>query len=82
MNTTIQKWGNSLAVRLPKEVVQERALYEGSEVTISSDDGRIVITPVSQKKGHVNLAKLLRGITSSNVHKEISWNETRGKEVW
>jgi len=82
MNTTIQKWGNSLAVRLPKEVVRERALFEGSEVTVRSDKGCIIITPTLKKTKSPDLAELVRSVSKANTHTEVSWDAPQGKEVW
>ena len=82
MNTTIQKWGNSLAVRLPKGVVRERALFEGSEVTVRSDKGRIIITPMLKKTKSLDLAELIRGVSKKNTHKEVTWDNPQGNEVW
>ncbi len=83
MNTKIQKWGNSLAVRLSKEVVQKQSLHEGSAVTVKEEKGRIVITAIKEKPTPVKLSDLLQKISSKNIHKEVSLgDESRGNEVW
>lgn len=81
METTIQKWGNSLAVRLPKQLARKLKLNEGSAVFIAEDaKHRIVIkrTP----KGKASLASLISRIHRSNLHSEVEWNVPRGKEAW
>lgn len=82
MNTSIQKWGNSLGVRLPKHVLRDSALQEGSEVSVEVDKERVVITAVPEEEKEVSLKKLLRGITPQNTHKETDWGERTGKEAW
>ena len=82
MNTTIQQWGNSLAVRLPKEITQKCALHAGSRVVLTTERGRVVISPAPTTEGKVELATLLRRITSKNRHIEQDWGASQGNEVW
>ena len=72
MTTTIQKWGNSLAVRLSKEV---------RVVEVSSKGKEIVIRPAAKPKA-LSLNELIKDITPKNVHKAVEWGAPRGKEVW
>ncbi len=78
MVTKIQKWGNSLAVRLSKEIVEKLQLREGSGVEVSSENGAIVLRP--QKK--TTLDDLLAVITEKNKHQVFDWGEAQGKELW
>lgn len=80
METTIQKWGNSLGVRLPKKVTESLSLKAGSVVLITADETGISITP--QKKPSPTLSSLLKGVTSKNKHGEIDWGKARGGEIW
>jgi len=81
METTIQKWGNSLAVRLPGELAKKLKLREGSSVLVTEDDKqRIVIKHTVRKK--ITLAQLVLRIHSDNVHREINWDTPQGKEIW
>ena len=82
MNTTIQKWGNSVAVRLPKEVLEKSTLHEGSRVLVQEEKGRIVITQVPKKQKKIHITELVRAINSTNIHKEVSWGKRQGNEVW
>jgi antitoxin MazE len=80
MKTKIQKWGNSLAVRLPKSVVEQKSLFEGEGVSIAIKDGVIVIE--QHKKLKYTLEELAGKITPENRHAEIDWGKPVGKEVW
>ena len=78
MNTQISKWGNSLALRIPKTVANEINLSEGSEVSVTAVDGRLVITPVTDLR--YKLEELLSAVSKSNVHKEVDLGRPVGKE--
>ena len=78
MAVKIQKWGNSLGVRIPKAVALATKLGENSEVEVSHQDGAIIILPVSQE---YRLGDLVAGISKENVHHEIL-DEPVGREVW
>lgn len=78
--TTIQKWGNSFAVRLPKAAVDALKLVEGQSVRIETEHGRIAITPA--KRSERSLEALIAGITSNNIHEAVLWGGPVGKEAW
>lgn len=78
MSVKIQKWGNSLGVRIPKAVIEKVNLVENSEVEIESKNGTIVIFPA--KKEYL-LDALLEQITKSNLHSEEEFR-SQGNEVW
>ena len=82
MKTTssVKKWGNSLAVRMPSAVVQDLGLSENSSVQIVSDGTTVTITPKRSKK--LSLDELVRAITTQNSHQEVDWGEPVGREVW
>ncbi|OGV78217.1 MAG: hypothetical protein A3K18_11410 [Lentisphaerae bacterium RIFOXYA12_64_32] len=80
MQTKIQKWGNSLAVRIPKPFVKEAHLAYETSVDLSVDDGRIIIDPHSGPE--YRLEDLLKGVTQRNIHAEVSTGEAVGREVW
>lgn len=79
MTTTIQKWGNSLGLRIPRPMTREIGLEDGAEVDIQMDHGSIVIRPA--KKKHT-LRDLLAGVTPANRHPETDWGAPEGKEAW
>lgn len=80
MVTKIQKWGNSLGLRIPKSFAKEAAIEEGSSVDISLEGDHLVIKPmrVTQYK----LSELLSKITEDNRHEEIITGDAVGEEVW
>ena len=80
MNTRIQKWGNSLALRIPKPFAEEVGLMPDSAVEINLKDGTLVVTPKPKKR--ITLDELLASITEDNIHEEYDWGEAVGKEVW
>ena len=71
METTIRKWGNSLAVRLPKHVAKKLALREGSRVQMRERTADVVISPAGQK--HLSRKEMLRTVTPENRHSEIDF---------
>ncbi len=80
MKTAVQQWGNSLAVRIPRAFADQARVRKGTQVNLTLDKGRLVITPAQIKK--VSLKKLLAKVTRSNVHPETDWGLPAGKEVW
>ncbi len=79
MQTSIAKWGNSLALRLPSYIVRESRLTEGSTVLIEVRDGALVVTPVRKK---LKLSDLLAGMEPRLTHEEFDWGEPKGDEEW
>ncbi len=79
MQTAVKKWGNSLAVRLPKSVIEDMHFKEGTEVTIRFQGGGIFLHPARPK---YSLDELLMTTTPENSHKETDWGEPVGKEDW
>lgn len=79
MKATIQKWGNSLAVRIPKNITKDSRVSEGSNVDIMVENGKIVLSPV-KKEYYLN--ELLKNITIDNIHSEISTGDQIGGEIW
>ena len=80
MRTRIQKWGNSLALRIPKSFAAEVRLKQGSEVEISPIDGKLVVSPAAEVE--FTLEHLLAGITEENRHHEFDTGQPIGNEVW
>ena len=78
--TKVQKWGNSLGLRIPKSFAQDASIEEGSAVDLTIADGNLVVRAVRPKE--YELGELLAGVTEENLHGEISTGEPRGREVW
>jgi antitoxin MazE len=83
MTTKIQKWGNSLGVRIPKRLADSLLLEEGAAVDFEKVGTKIIITPAIAKPiQKINHKKLLKGMKPGAYHKEIDWGSPVGKEVW
>jgi antitoxin MazE len=80
MQAKIQKWGNSLAVRIPKSLATEAHLAQESLVELAVTKGKLIIAPV--KKRQYKLKELVADITEENLHKEDIWGPAVGREVW
>ncbi len=80
MKTTVQKWGNSYAVRIPKSFIKEVGLEYRTDIELSMEDGKLIITPVKEEV--VTLEELLAGITSKNLHTAIETGDSVGNEAW
>ena len=78
--TTISKWGNSLAVRIPRAIAKHAQLSAGDQVALAVDaDGSIVLR---SKRRKYALAELVARITPKNRHTETDWGRPQGKEIW
>ena len=80
MQTMIQQWGNSLALRIPKAFAQQARVKKGSRVRLTVEKNRLVIEPVEKNK--ITLKSLLAGVTPENIHPETDWGRPMGKEIW
>ncbi len=80
MVTKIQKWGNSLGLRIPKSFAEEAEVGPGTPVDLSVVDGGLVVRPITRKK--YRLADLVRKISTRNRHREIRTGERVGRESW
>ena len=80
MKARIQKWGNSLALRIPKALAEEVHVQRNTQVELSLVNGKIVVEPV--KAPAWTLEDLLEGITEENLHLEVEYGPSVGKEVW
>ncbi len=80
MRMRIQKWGNSLALRIPKSFAAETALDQGAEVDLTLEEGRLVVTPLANPE--YRLDDLLSRITADNLHREADTGPAVGDEAW
>ena len=79
MKTKVQKWGNSLAVRIPKPFADGAGLKASSEVEVSLEKGEVRLTPVRPRW---RLRQLLAGVTKKNRHAEVDSGAGVGREAW
>jgi antitoxin MazE len=80
MKATVRKWGNSLALRIPKVIAVESDLGYGAVVDLKLVEGKVILIPVRKRK--LTLQQLLAGVTKKNLHPEISTGPRVGKESW
>jgi antitoxin MazE len=80
MRTRVQKWGNSLALRIPKSFATEVGLCENLAVDLSISEGKLVVYPHCEEP--LALDDLLAGITDENLHGEWDIGPAVGKELW
>lgn len=80
MRVRVQKWGNSLALRIPRSYAAETSLDPGAEVDLTLEDGRLVVTPVTAAP--YRLEDLLAGVTPENIHREVDTGPSLGAEAW
>ena len=80
MKARVQKWVNSLALRIPKAFAAEIGLAENLAVDISVAEGRLVVQPQAEEP--LCLADLLRGVTTENRHGEWDTGPAVGREIW
>jgi antitoxin MazE len=79
MRTRVQKWGNSLAVRIPKPFAEGAGLRPSSEVEVSLEEGAVRLSPVRRRW---KLKQLLSGVTRKNIHREVDAGPALGREAW
>jgi antitoxin MazE len=80
VRTKIQKWGNSLGLRIPRSLAEEAGVAVGSEVDLSVRRGDLVVKPARRTK--YRLKDLLRQTTSKNIHAAVDVGAPIGREVW
>ena len=79
MRTRVQKWGNSLAVRIPKPFAEGAGLRPKSEVEVSLENGEVRLTPV---RPQWKLRQLLSEVSKKNLHSEFDSGPAVGREAW
>ncbi|MGI5173444.1 AbrB/MazE/SpoVT family DNA-binding domain-containing protein [Treponema sp. OMZ 840] len=77
MEAVVQKWGNSLGIRIPSLWAKDNAVKNGSKVEVIAEKGKMIILP--QKK---SLDDMLVMITDENLHAEIEIDNAAGNEAW
>jgi len=83
MTTTIQKWGNSQAVRIPKSVLEALLLRENDQVEIITESDSIIIKKATRKRrANKSLNERFANYKGGNSCSEVDWGEPLGNEVW
>jgi len=78
MEAVVQKWGNSLGIRIPNLIARELSLKNGSIVDINENGKEINIKPLKKK----TLSEMLNAVNENNIHEEVDWGKPVGKEIW
>ena len=77
MQSRVQKWGNSLGVRIPLSLAEKTGLKEGVPVDLQADDDALII-----RRKQYSLEQLLAQVSTDNTHKEIETGHPVGREAW
>ena len=80
MQTRIQKWGNSLGLRIPRSLAVEAQVEEGATVELSVENGRLLVRPLRVRR--YALSALLRKVNSRKLHGEVPTGKAVGREAW
>lgn len=79
MRARIRKWGNSLALRIPRSLAADARLVTDTDVDLTVEDGRLIVTPVASGP---SLDDLLARVTPENAHAEVETGHRVGHEAW
>jgi antitoxin MazE len=80
MEARVQKWGHSLALRIPSAFAKKSKFQPGSRVDLSEVKGKLIITPLETEE--CSLEMLLAGVTADNLHHEVTTGDAVGNEAW
>lgn len=81
MTTTIQKWGNSQGVRIPKILLDSINWSENEEVSINIEEDKLVIEK-AKTQNRKNIKELFKDYKGEYKPDEIDWGEPEGEEIW
>jgi antitoxin MazE len=84
MKVQFLKWGNSLALRVPKIFAQEIGASAGKAARMEVRDGKLVIelAKCRRRRRQYTLEQLVAGISPENRHSELEWGPPVGNEAW
>lgn len=80
MEARVQKWGNSLGIRIPSQLLKTLNLKTNDKVELTEEDDRIIIS--KSKNDKISLKKLFDEYDGENLAKEFYWDESVGREIW
>ena len=81
MTTTIQKWGNSQGIRIPKMLLDSVNWSENEQITIKVDNGKLIIEKTKDRK-RKNIKELFKNYKRNYEPEKIDWGEPKGEEIW
>lgn len=79
MSTVVSKWGNSLAIRIPRQLAENLNLYEGTEVELKLQEDHL---SVKAKRKKYTLEELCASVKDGNQHELIDFGKPVGEEIW
>lgn len=79
MTTKVRKWGNSLAIRIPKDAAERLGLLENSSISFKEEKHSLIIT--RKKEAGYSLSEMLRGVTKENIPEVVDWGPDIGNEI-
>lgn len=82
MESSIQKWGNSRGIRIPKTLLKVLGWSESENVSVSTMNGEIFIKKAEEQHHHPTINELFEGYEGEYVTERYSWGEKAGREVW
>jgi antitoxin MazE len=80
MLTKIQKWGNSLGLRIPRSFAKEAHVEAGAKVDLTVKGGRLIARPIEPAR--YRLEELLAEVSPENLHGEVRTGKPKGREIW
>ena len=78
MQVRVARWGNSLGLRIPKDIAGRAGLCAGARVEVEAEGDRIIITPARRR---YVLADLLKGMTPEAMREAFDWGPDKGREI-
>ena len=81
MTTTIQKWGNSQGIRIPKMLLDSVNWSENEQITIKVDNVKLIIEKTKDRK-RKNIKELFKNYKGNYEPEKIDWGEPKGEEIW
>ena len=79
MKVKVQKWGHSLAIRIPSTYAKDAGITNGTVAEIKVTNESLVVKPI---KKNYKLDDLLKGINRTNLHAETESGTSTGNESW
>jgi antitoxin MazE len=78
MQVQVARWGNSLGLRIPKDIAVRADLREGTRVDVETEGDRIIISPARPR---YVLASLSKGMTPEAMRQAFDWGPDKGREI-
>lgn len=82
MLSKVQKWGNSQGIRIPKNLLENSHIKIGEEVTITEENGKIIIEPTYKIRGKYDIKDLISKMPNNYEVEEENWGAPSGSEAW